>query len=107
MVKKLRIMLEYHCYPVWLYDEDGDVIDTLLPEELRNDEDLDKKFDDLQARYDALFVDNAHEFTYVGFKSDEQKNQFIQDWLSAVAQLRKKTNGRYEIIDEIDKAFQQ
>ena len=26
MVKTLRIMLEYRCYPVWLYDEDGNVL---------------------------------------------------------------------------------
>ena len=36
MVKKIRIMLDYKCYPVWLYDENGDIIDTLLPEELRD-----------------------------------------------------------------------
>jgi hypothetical protein len=24
MVRKVRLMLEYHCYPVWLYDENGD-----------------------------------------------------------------------------------
>ena len=47
MINKIRVMLEYRCYPVWLYDEDGDVIDTLLPEELRNDRNLDKKFDEL------------------------------------------------------------
>ena len=28
MIKRIRVMLEYHCYPVWLYDEDDDVIDT-------------------------------------------------------------------------------
>ena len=30
MIKRIRVMLEYHCYPVWLYDEDDDVIDTLF-----------------------------------------------------------------------------
>jgi len=34
MIKTLRIMLDYHCYPVWLYDEEGNIVDTLLPEEL-------------------------------------------------------------------------
>lgn len=29
MVKKIRIMLDYKCYPVWLYDEEGDIIDYL------------------------------------------------------------------------------
>ncbi len=105
MVKTLRIMLEYRCYPVWLYDEDGNIVDTLLPEELRDDSELDSKFDDLQARYDALFVDNAHEFDFVGFKNESDKEAFLRDWQIAIMDLRKKTQGRYVIIDEIQKAF--
>ena len=105
MVKTLRIMLEYRCYPVWLYDENGNIVDTLLPEELRSDAELDSKFDDLQARYDALFLNNAHEFDYVGFKNEEDKNDFLRDWNCAVSELRSKTQGLYEIIDEIEKAF--
>lgn len=105
MVKTLRIMLEYRCYPVWLYDEDGNIVDTLLPEELRDDSELDSKFDDLQARYDALYVDNAHEFDYVGFKDKADKEAFLRDWQVAIMDLREKTQGRYAIIDEIQKAF--
>ncbi len=105
MVKTLRIMLEYRCYPVWLYDEDENIVDTLLPEELRSDSDLDSKFDSLQARYDALFVNNAHEFDFIGFKNEAAKAEFLEDWEKAITELREKTQGRYEIIDEIQKAF--
>ena len=105
MVITIRVMLEYRCYPVWLYDENGDIVDTLLPEELRGDHDLDAKFDNLQARYDALFVDNAHEFDFIGFRSEESKQRFLSDWKIAVQELKDKTNGRYTIIDEIEKAF--
>ncbi len=58
MVKRIRLMLDYGCYPVWLYDENDNLIDTLLPEELRNDHALDTMFDDLQARYENLFINN-------------------------------------------------
>ena len=105
MIKTLRLMLEYKCYPVWLYDENDNIIDTLLPEELRNDAKLDLKFDDLQARYDALFIDNEHEFSFVGFKTIEEKNSFINDWNSAIQELTEKTEGKYTIINDIDKAF--
>ena len=105
MIKTLRIMLEYRCYPVWLYDEEGNIVDTLLPEDLRSDIELDSKFDDLQARYDALFINNAHEFDYIGFKTEEDKRAFLKDWECAVSELRRKVQGRYEIIDEIKKSF--
>lgn len=106
MIKKIRLILEYHCYPVWLYDENDDVIDTLLPEELRSDFELDAKFDDLQERYDALFIDNSHEFSYVGFKNDDERNKYMEDWKTAVNELKTKINGKYSIIvDDIKKAF--
>ena len=99
MIIKIAVMLDYGCYPVWLYDENGFVEDTLLPEELRGDMELDAKFDDLQSRYDALFVDNEHEFSYVGFKSELEKNLFIHDWKNAVEELRSKLDDKYEFID--------
>jgi hypothetical protein len=106
MIKKIRLMLEYHCYPVWLYDENDDVIDTLLPDELRSDFELDAKFDDLQERYDALFINNSHEFSYVGFKNDDERNKYMEDWKTAINELKTKINGKYSIIvDDIKKAF--
>lgn len=98
-------MLDYHCYPVWLYDEDGYVVDTLLPEELRDDAELDAKFDDLQARYDALYVDNEHEFYFKGFNSEEDKQQFLEDWRLAILELQEKSKGKYEIVDDIKMQF--
>lgn len=102
MIKKLRLMLEYGCYPVWLYNEKDHIVDTLLPEDLRSDTALDSKFDDLQARYESLYINNSHEFTYVGFKSEDEKQSFVNDWQSAVAELTEKTNGKYEIVNDID-----
>lgn len=107
MLSKLRILLEYHSYPVWLYDEDGDVINTLLPEELRADHELDRKFDDLQARYDALFIDTAHEFSFIGFSTEAEKELFLRDMDAAVAELVAKVGGRYPIINDIHLAFPQ
>ena len=80
MIKKIRVVLDYGCYPVWLYDEDGDLIDTLLPEEIRSNVELDSKFDDLQSRYEALFINNSKEFSFVGFKNEYEKQKFLIDW---------------------------
>ena len=37
----LEYSLEYHCYPIWNYDESGELVDNDLPDELRDDEELD------------------------------------------------------------------
>ena len=105
VVKKIRLILDYGCYPVWLYDENGNIVDTLLPDELRSDRELDSKFDDFQAIYDSLFIDNQHEFSFVGFNNDDERDAFFRDWRDAYDELVEKTNGRYTIIDEISKSL--
>ncbi len=105
MIKRIKVMLEYGSYPVWLYDEKGDLVDTLPPEEIRSNKELDCKFDDLQARYEALFINNSKEFSYVGFEKQEEKDKFLADWNTAVNELRAATKNLYEISDEINRVF--
>ena len=103
MVKSIRLLLEYGCYPVWLYDEEGGVIDTRLPDELRNDTELDAKLTELQERYEALFVNNEIEFSYIGFKSSDEETAFNTDMLNAIRELKEKLDGKYEIVDDISR----
>lgn len=106
MIKRIRVMLDYGCYPVWLYDEEDDIIDTLLPDELRQNSELDAKFDDLQARYENLFINDGKEFSYYGFKSDEEKQIFLKDWQIAVDELIAAVDGKYPVSNEIERIFQ-
>jgi len=100
---KIRLLLDYPCYPVWLYDDDGGVIDTCLPDELSNDIELDARFTDLQKRYNALFINNEKEFSYVGFQRSDEEKAFYADMLDAIRELKEKLGGRYEIIDDISR----
>lgn len=106
MIKRIRVMLDYGCYPVWLYDEEDDIIDTALPEELRSNTELDAKFDELQARYEALFINNEKEFSFKGFTSTEEKQKFLQDWQAAFDELAAALNGKYPISNEIYHDFE-
>ena len=99
----IRLLLEYGTYPVWLYADDGGVIDTRLPDELSNDTELEARFDDLQRRYHALFINNEKEFSYVGFKLSDEKKAFYADMLDAIRELKEKLGGRYEIVDDISR----
>jgi hypothetical protein len=75
-MKKLKLSLEYQCYPIWSYDEDGSLIDNDLPEELRNDEELDNLLLDIQETFDGLYIDTPSEFTSNDFSSDDEKEAF-------------------------------
>ena len=105
MIVKLRHMPEYGCYPVWLIDEHGCIVDTRLPDELRSDSELDAGFNEIQDRYEALFINDGREFSYIGFSSPAEKERFLRDWHMLVEEITRKTGGRYEIVDDIGKSF--
>ena len=105
MVTKLILMPEYGCYPVWLIDEHGGIVDTCLPDELQADSELNAGFNEIQDRYEALFINNEREFSYIGFSSPADKARFIREWNALVEEITRKTGGRYEIVDNIEKAF--
>ena len=44
MIKKIRLMLEYNTYCIWLYDENGDIIDNDNPPEWDDDQELTDAF---------------------------------------------------------------
>lgn len=75
-MKKIRILLDYPCYPLWVYDEDGDLIDPMLPTELVGYAQIETLLDEIQQTYLSLFVNNKIEFRYVGFRTQEEENEF-------------------------------
>ncbi|MBQ7523390.1 MAG: hypothetical protein IJT07_02590 [Oscillospiraceae bacterium] len=96
MAKKIRLLLEFGCYPVWLYDKNR-IIGTRLPEELRSDEELDAKFMDLQKRFERRYYDKNGEFDPDNDNdwTKEEEQAFIHDFRSAVEELVAKTKARY------------
>lgn len=72
----LRLLLEYGQEPLWWYDDEGGVIDVGLIPEQKDDTELEKMLYELSDEYDALFANNKHEFSYVGFKNAEHKQSF-------------------------------
>ncbi len=98
-MKKIRVQLEYKCYPVWLYDVDGTVEDTALPPELAGEHELDEKFRSVQARFDATYVDTPSDFYNRGFESPAEEAAFKADLEAAVAELVEKCPKTYSVED--------
>lgn len=103
--KKIRLNSEYGCYPVWLYNENDGLIDTLLPYEIRDNNELDIAFNNLQKKFESLFVNDSKEFYYKGFLSKADEEQFLNDWNLATKMLADAVNDKYELIDEFKKSI--
>ena len=68
-----------------------------MPPELANDAELQSRFDAIQDRFDATYIDNEIEFANKGFGSDEAESQFYRDLNEAVDELEAKCAGIYTV----------
>ena len=59
MVKKIRLLLEYNTYPIWLYDEDDEIVDNDNPPEWDDDQQLTDAFMEASDLYDTFFIPNG------------------------------------------------
>lgn len=105
MIKKIRLLLEYNTYCVWLYNEADEIIDNNNPPEWDDDRELTDAFMAVSDLYDTFFVDNEHEFRYVGCPDEATRNRLIALIEHAVDLLREKNNGKYVIQDDIIREF--
>lgn len=101
-MKKLRILLEYRCYPLWVYNEKGEIILNDLPNELKAEVDLQSLLKDIQTTYDNLFIDNKVEFRYKGFENEEKENEFKGKLAKMVQLIEAKMGNVYKIENSID-----
>ena len=82
MIKKIRLMLEYNTYCIWLYDENDEIIDNDNPPEWDDDETLTQAFMSVSDLYDTFYIDNGKEFRYVGCpdqRTREKLNKILSE----------------------------
>ena len=101
MISRIRLLLDYGAYPVFLYDDEGAVIDTALPPEWQDDGELAAAFDALDELYTSFFIDNEYEFSYIDPRDSETRAIFIALAERAVALIMAKNAGKYPIEDGI------
>ena len=102
MIKKIRLMLEYDTYCIWLYNEDNEIIDNDNPPEWDDDTELTDAFMAVSDLYDSFFIDTEEEFRYVGCPNQETKEQLESLVAKAISILYKKNDGKYVIQNDID-----
>ena len=105
MIKTIRITLEYNTYCLWLYDENGEIVDNDNPPEWKDDSELTDAFIAVSDLYDSFFVDNKTEFRYTSCPNEETKLRLYALIENALQILEQKNQGRYIIQTDIDYDF--
>ena len=78
MKKEIRLMLDYECYPIWIYDANGDFIENDLIAEIEKEDKLVVMLEELQNEFENLYLNNHEEFKYIGFSSENDKQGFAK-----------------------------
>ena len=97
MIKTIRITLEYNTYCLWLYDENGEIIDNDNPPEWKDDSELTDAFMAVSDLYDSFYVDNKTEFRYIGCPDEETRRRLHDLIDNAIQILEQKNKGCYTI----------
>ena len=105
MIKTIRIMLEYNTYCLWLYNENGEIIDNDNPPEWDDDPELTDAFMAVSDLYDTFFIDNKQEFRYVGCPNEETRLKLRELIENAIKILEQKNQGKYIIRNDIHYDF--
>ena len=101
MIKTIRLILEYNTYCLWLYDENGDIIDNDNPPEWNDDVELTNAFMAVSDVYDTFFIDNEKEFSFVGCPNKETEQKLKELFAVALDLLLKKNKGKYRIQNDV------
>ena len=94
-MKKIRLSLEYKCFPIWLLNENGDIIDNNSPEELKSNDILYNKLVSMQEKYNSLFLDDGIEFKYIGFSNVQDEEAFMAEVEIIYSEMKEKLQHKY------------
>jgi len=101
-MKVIKIKFEYRCFPVWIYGENNELIGNDLPTYLIGDNDIDPKFVHIQEVYDSLYLDDGKEFKYIGFKENENRENFFSELFSIISLFENKLTDEYILEYDTD-----
>lgn len=102
MRKEIRLMFDYQCYPLWIYDENGKFIDNDLVEQIEKNDNMVARLEELQDEFDSLYLNNEEEFKYIGFTSYDEKKNFIEKVFQVYNDLCTLLTGTYIVKNMVD-----
>lgn len=93
--------MDYQCYPMWVYNEQGELVCNDLISELKNVTEIEELLNDIQTSYDNLFIDNEVQFEYKGFEDAEAKGDFLSKVSSVIQLIKLKTGDKYIVENKV------
>ena len=100
-MKRIKIFLDYKCYPMWIYNERNELICNGIAEELTDDKEIKTILKEIQKNYEELFEDNEITFEYKGFNNEEDKKYFLKRTNQVIEMINLKLGKNYIIENAV------
>lgn len=103
--KRVKLMLDYGTWCLWLYDEyDCYIGPTEINELVNNQTELAEMISKLEDDHRGLFINNEYEFSYKGFDNIQQARDFVKLLNNVWSGLNKVLGGEYklELAESLD-----
>lgn len=86
---------------MWIYDEDGELVDNNIASELMNEPSIVKALDEIQETYNNLFEDNEVSFEFKGFPQEQDREHFLRLVSETVNSIESKLSDSYKVENKI------
>ena len=93
-MKTVKLFLSYKCYPLWIYDDKGELLKNDLVNELEDEKNIVNELNTIQNIYDSLFVDDGIAFEYIGFSDDVDEISFQEKVNNVIHLIQIALNGK-------------
>lgn len=100
-MKKLSFLFDYGTYSLWWFDGKDLVPECKIPDDCLTKDIVTE----LMEEHIALFINNKHEFSYVGFQSKEDESAFIRKIDKVIRLLKQQYGQKSEIVDDTGLEF--
>ena len=103
-MKTIRFLFEYTTGNVFIYDDDGMLLTTDLPKEVKRDREIVSLYKDIWRKVDSMYEDENGEFdqTKTGpfFKTVREEMDFVREVCYFMKLLKDKLGDKYRFVDE-------
>jgi tRNA A37 N6-isopentenylltransferase MiaA len=100
-MKKIKLFLSYNCYPMWIYEEDGELLKNDIADELNDQLYIKQQLDLIQLAYNNLFINNVTVYKYIGYSDVLEKADFQKRVDDIVELIHLKLSQNYTIENKI------
>ncbi len=97
----LRLFFEYCKAPLQWHDDESGIIRVGLPPRWSDDVMLEAAMHKLCEVYDSLFIKNKNEYSFAGFRSEEEQFAFYNLADIFAKMIYQKNNGEFTIVNDL------